>query len=67
VFLASAILIIGPQPSEELSQSGLLLFQDTSTLQDTESILEQEGVEDKNMMLIFASLEEQSGTRRPLP
>jgi hypothetical protein len=67
LFLASAILILGPQPSEELSPSGALLFEDTSPLQDTESILEQERVEDKNMLLIFASLEEQPGSRRPLP
>ena len=30
-------------------------------------VLDQEGVEDKNMMLIFASLDEQPGSRRPLP
>ncbi len=67
VFLASAILLLGPQPREELGQSGVLLFEDQSPLQDTETILDQEGVENKNMMLIFASLEEQPGLRRPLP
>jgi hypothetical protein len=67
VLLASAILVLGPQPREEFSQSGVLLFEDTSPLQDTGNILEQERVEDKNMMLIFASLEEQPGLRRPLP
>ena len=67
LLLASAVLILGPQPSEEFSQSGVLLFEDTSPFQDTETILGQEGVEDKNMMLIFASLEEQPGSRRPLP
>ncbi len=67
LFLASAILVIGPQPKEEFSQSGVLLFEDTSALEDTGTILDQEGVEDKNMMLIFASLEEQPGSRRPLP
>jgi hypothetical protein len=67
LFLASAILVLGPQPSEELSQSGVLLFENTSPLQDTGTILDQEGIEDKNMMLIFASLEEQPGSRRPLP
>lgn len=67
LFLASAIFILGPQPREELSPSGALLFEDTSPLQDTGSILEQEGVENRNMMLIFASLEEQPGSRRPLP
>jgi len=65
--LASALLVLGPPPSEEFSQSGALLFEDTIPLQDTESILDQEGVEDKNMMLIFASLEEQPGSRRPFP
>ena len=67
LFLASAILVLGPQPREEFSQSGVLLFEDTSPLQDTGTILDQEGIEDKNMMLIFASLEEQPGSRRPLP
>ncbi len=67
LFLASAILVLGPQPREEFSQSGVLLFEDQSPLQDTGTILGQEGVEDKNMMLIFASLEEQPGSRRPFP
>ncbi|MCK4931590.1 MAG: zf-HC2 domain-containing protein [Candidatus Aminicenantes bacterium] len=67
LFLASAILFFGPQPREEFSQSGVLLFEDQSPLQDTGDILDQEGVEDKNMMLIFASLEEQPSSRRPIP
>lgn len=67
VFLASAILFLRPHPREELSQSGILLFEGQSPLQDTGTILDQEGVEDKNMMLIFASLEEQPRLRRPLP
>jgi hypothetical protein len=67
LFLASAILVLGPQPREEFSQSGILLFEEQSSFQDTGTILDQEGVEDKNMMLIFASLEEQPGSRRPLP
>lgn len=67
LFLAAAVLILGPQPSEEFSQSGVLLFEETNPLQDTGAILDQEGVEDRNMMLIFASLEEQPGSRRPLP
>jgi len=67
LFLASAIFVLGPQPREEFSQSGVLLFEDQSSLQDTGTILDEEGVEDKNMMLIFASLEEQPGSRRPLP
>lgn len=67
LFLASAILVLVPQPREEFSQSGVLLFEDQSPLQDTGTILDQEGVEDKNMMLIFASFEEQPVSRRPLP
>jgi hypothetical protein len=67
LFLASAILILVPQPREEFSQSGVLLFEDQGSLQDTGTLLDEEGVEDKNMMLIFASLEEQPGLRRPLP
>jgi hypothetical protein len=67
LFLASAILVLGPQPREEFSQSGVLLFEDQGSLQVTGTVLDEEGVEDKNMMLIFASLEEQPGLRRPLP
>jgi hypothetical protein len=67
LFIASAILILGPQPREEFSQSGVLLFEEQSLLQDTGTILDEEGVEVKNMMLIFASLDEQPGSRRPLP
>ncbi len=67
LFLATAILILGPQPREEFSQSGVLLFEDQGPLLETETILDQEGIEDKNMMLIFASLEELPGLRRPLP
>jgi hypothetical protein len=67
LLLASALLILGPQPAEEFSQSGVLLFEDEIPLEDTGTILSEEGVEDKNMMLIFASLDEQPGSRRPLP
>jgi hypothetical protein len=67
LFLASAILILWPQPREEFSQSGVLLFEDQDPFQDTGTVLDQEGVEDKNMMLIFASLDENPGTRRPFP
>ena len=67
LFLASVILILGPQPSAEFSQSGVLLFEDQSPLQETGTVLDEEGVEDKNMMLIFASLDEQPSSRRPFP
>jgi hypothetical protein len=67
LLLATASLVLGPQPREEFSQSGVLLFEVQSPLQDTGAILDKEGVEDKNMMLIFASLEEQQDSRRPLP
>jgi hypothetical protein len=71
LFLSAALLLLGP-PQEEvdlsqaLSQSGILLLQNQSPLQDTTALFETAGVEDKNMMLIFTVLEENNGTRRDL-
>jgi len=71
VLLATAILLFMPPKEEELapslSQSGILLFQNTNPLQETQPILEQEGAENKSMMLIFTSLAEKNGIRRQFP
>ncbi len=71
LFLSAALILLSP-PQEEvdlsqaLSQSGILLLQNQSPLQDTTALLETAGVEDKNMMIIFTVLEENNGTRRDL-
>lgn len=71
VLLAAVILLFMPPKEEELapalSQSGILLFQNTNPLQETQTILEQEGAENKSMMLIFTSLAEKNGVRRQFP
>lgn len=58
VVLAGAILLLAPQRQEELSQSEILLLSNSNPLQETQTILEQEGIENKSMMLIFTALEE---------
>ena len=69
IFLSATLLIFSP-PREEVelsqafSQSGLLLLQNQSPLQETTALFETGGTEDKNMMLIFTSLEDKNGTRR---
>ena len=69
IFLSAAIIFFSP-PREEvelsqvLSQSGFLLLQNQSPLQETTALFETGGTEDKNMMLIFTSLEDKNGTRR---
>jgi len=69
IFLSAALLFLSP-PREEvelsqvLSPSGLLLLQNQSPLQEATTLLETGGTEDKNMMLIFTSLDDKNGTRR---
>ncbi|MGD2245297.1 MAG: hypothetical protein PVI11_01990 [Candidatus Aminicenantes bacterium] len=69
LFLSAALLLLSP-PEEEVeltkvfSQSGILLLEDQSPLQETTALLETAGIEDKNMILIFTALEENNGTRR---
>ncbi len=69
LFLSAALLLLSP-PQEEveltqaLSQSGILLLQNQNPLQETATLLETGGTEDKNMILIFTALDENNGTRR---
>lgn len=64
---AGAIALFIPQNGKELSQSEALLLRNLNPLQETRMILEQEGAENKSMMLIFTSLEERNGQRRYVP
>jgi predicted anti-sigma-YlaC factor YlaD len=67
VVMAGALTVIEVQEPGDLSSSEAFLLQNQNPLQDSSSILDEEKVEDKNMMLIFASMEEPQPTRRKLP
>ena len=69
IFLSAALFFLSPsreevELSQAFSQSGLLLLQNQSPFQETTTLLETGETEDKNMMLIFTSLEDKNGTRR---
>ncbi len=67
VLITTVLIFSFPEKNGQLSQSGVLLFQNQNPIQETKTILEEEKVEDKNMMLIFASLEEKNGSGRHQP
>ncbi len=52
------IVFIFPSKKQELSQTEVLLLRNLNPLQETQILLEAEGLEDKNMMIIFSTLEE---------
>jgi predicted anti-sigma-YlaC factor YlaD len=71
VFLALVVLIGGflfftPQRSE-LTSSEALLLGNALPVTETSQILGEEKADTRNMMLIFASLEEKMPMKRPLP
>ncbi|MDH4257323.1 MAG: zf-HC2 domain-containing protein [Candidatus Aminicenantes bacterium] len=69
IFLSATLILFSP-PREEVelsqafSQSGLLLLQNQNLFQETTTLLETGGTEDKNMMVIFTSIDDKNGTRR---
>jgi len=65
--LAAAIILFVPPKKEELSQSEVLLLRNLNPMQETRTLLEEEKVENKNMMLIFTAMEEENSNRRYLP
>ncbi len=67
VLITSVLIFSSPEKNGQLSQSGVLLFQNQNPIQETKTILEEEKVENKNMMLIFALLEEKNGSGRHRP
>jgi len=67
VILAGVLTFIDLRQPDELSSSEAFLLQNQSPLQFTSSILDEERVEDKNMRLIFASMEDPQTTRRKIP
>jgi len=53
--LLAALLILTPGRRSELSSSETLLLHDDNPLEETRTLLEENRLEAKNMMLIFAS------------
>jgi hypothetical protein len=58
------ILLFPPDEPQELSQAERFLLHDENPLTETASLLNQKKPEDRNMMLIFASLEDRNVGRR---
>lgn len=67
ILLALGLFLFLPDNGQELSQSETLLLRNVNPFQETRTLFEQEKTEDKNMMLIFSSLDENSRLRRPFP
>jgi len=67
VILAGALAVIDLREPEKLSSSEAFLLQNQNPLEESSSILDEEKVEDKNMRLIFASIEESQAPRRKFP
>jgi predicted anti-sigma-YlaC factor YlaD len=63
----AGILLVRPQEPRELSQTERFLLLDENPLGEAASILDQKKAEDKNMMLIFASVGDQEVSRRYRP
>ncbi len=67
VLLSTALIFSFAQKEDELSQSGILLFHNSNPIEETKPLLEEGKIEEKNMMIIFAAMEEKNGTRRYFP
>lgn len=67
ILLTTALIFSFLHRNEELSQSGMLLFQNSNPIQETKALLEAEKIEDRNMMIIFTSLEGKNDSRRYSP
>jgi anti-sigma factor RsiW len=63
----AGILFFRPQDPRELSQTERFLLQDENPLGEAASILDQKKAEDRNMMLIFASVGDKDVSRRYKP
>jgi hypothetical protein len=67
VLLTTVLIFSFLHRSEELSQSGMLLFQNSNPIQETKALLEAEKTEDRSMMIIFTSLEGKNDSKRYSP
>jgi len=67
LLFGAGILIFRPQEPRELSQTERFLLHDENPLSEAASILDQKKAEDRNMMLIFASVGDRDVSRRYRP
>ena len=66
VGLIGGVLFFAP-PVREMSQSATLLLENRDPLSETQAFFEADRPETRTMMLMFASLDEKSPARRPIP
>ena len=68
LFVAAVFLFV-PSPKEELdlSQTGIFLLQNENPLEETQTLLSEEGDGNKHIMLLFSSLDEPNNIGRNLP
>jgi len=66
VVFAAALFVLTPQATE-MTPSEALLLQNTSPLTETRALFEEQRPEARNMMLIFASADDNFGSRRQRP
>jgi len=67
VLAAGIALFLPARNAEELSQSEILLLRDENPLPETQRMIEEKRLDNKNIRLIFASSEETVPVRRYLP
>jgi predicted anti-sigma-YlaC factor YlaD len=67
LLFGAGIFLFQPQEPRELSQTERFLLQDENPLDEAASILDQKKAEDRNMMLIFASVGDSDVSRRYKP
>ncbi|MBN2409882.1 MAG: zf-HC2 domain-containing protein [Candidatus Aminicenantes bacterium] len=64
ILFGVGLLLTPREKTRELSRAERLFLQNENPLTETASLLNQQRAEDKNMMLIFASLDDRNGGRR---
>jgi len=67
LFFGAGILLFQPQEPRELSRTERFVLQDENPLGEAGNILDQKKAEDRNMMLIFASVGDLEVSRRYRP
>jgi anti-sigma factor RsiW len=67
ILFGAGILLLRPQEPRELSQTERFLLLNENPLGEAASILDQQKAEDRNMMLIFASVGDTDVSRRHRP
>lgn len=65
-FFIGAIIFVSPMAEDEMSRPEALLLQNTNPLAETTTLFDEEKIENKNLMIIFAG-DERIPTRRYVP